>query len=290
MPSRERDNLRAAAGVGLRSVHVAAVIATRPSVPWFEVHAENYMAPGGPALRALERIRESYPVAVHAVGLSLGSADPLDARHLRRLRALVDRIQPVLVSDHLSWSTLGGVYVNHLLPLPYTAETLHLVCDHVAQAQDALGRRLLVENPSSYLSFRESPIPEPAFLAEVARRTGCGLLCDVNNIYVTSVNLGLDPIAYVDALPSGAIEEFHLAGHSVNDADGVTVLIDDHGARVAPEVWALYDYALSRSGPRPSLVEWDSEIPALSVLLEEARHAEALMDSSVAGERHAVAS
>jgi len=290
MPSRERDNLRAAAGVGLRSVHVAEVIATRPSVPWFEVHAENYMAPGGPALRALERIRESYPVAVHAVGLSLGSADPLDARHLRRLRALVDRIQPVLVSDHLSWSTLGGVYVNHLLPLPYTAETLHLVCDHVAQAQDALGRRLLVENPSSYLSFRESPIPEPAFLAEVARRTGCGLLCDVNNIYVTSVNLGLDPIAYVDALPSGAIEEFHLAGHSVNDADGVTVLIDDHGARVAPEVWALYDYALSRSGPRPTLVEWDSEIPALSVLLEEARHAGALMDSSVAGERHAVAS
>ena len=290
MPSRERDNLRAAAGIGLRSVHVAEVIATRPAVPWFEVHAENYMAPGGPALRALERIRESYPVAVHAVGLSLGSADPLDARHLRRLRALVDRIQPVLVSDHLSWSTLGGVYVNHLLPLPYTAETLHLVCDHVAQAQDALGRRLLVENPSSYLSFRESPIPEPAFLAEVARRTGCGLLCDVNNIYVTSVNLGLDPIAYVDALPTGAIEEFHLAGHSVNDADGVTVLIDDHGARVAPEVWALYDYALSRSGPRPSLVEWDSEIPALSVLLEEARHAEALMDSSVAGERHAVAS
>jgi len=241
-------------------------------------------------VRALERIRESYPVAVHAVGLSLGSADPLDARHLRRLRALVDRIQPVLVSDHLSWSTLGGVYVNHLLPLPYTAETLHLVCDHVAQAQNALGQRLLVENPSSYLSFRESPIPEPAFLAEVARRTGCGLLCDVNNIHVTGVNLGLDPIAYVDALPTGAIEEFHLAGHSVNDADGVTVLIDDHGARVAPEVWALYDYALSRSGPRPSLVEWDSEIPALSVLLEEARHAGALMDSSVAGERHAVAS
>jgi len=290
MPSRERDDLRAAAGIGLRSVHVAEVIATRPAVPWFEVHAENYMAPGGPALRALERIRESYPVAMHAVGLSLGSADPLDARHLRRLRALVDRIQPVLVSDHLSWSTLGGVYVNHLLPLPYTAETLHLVCDHVAQAQDALGRRLLVENPSSYLSFRESPIPEPAFLAEVVRRTGCGLLCDVNNIRVTSVNLGLDPIAYVDALPTGAIEEFHLAGHSVNDADGVTVLIDDHGARVAPEVWALYDYALSRSGPRPTLVEWDSEIPALSVLLEEARHAGALMDSSVAGERHAVAS
>ena len=280
MPSRERDALPAAAGIGLRSVHVAEVIATRPSVPWFEVHAENYMAPGGPALRALERIRESYPVAVHAVGLSLGSSDPLDARHLRRLRALVDRIQPVLVSDHLSWSTLGGVYVNHLLPLPCTDETLRLLCDHVEQAQHALGRRILVENPSSYLRFQESPIPEPAFLAEVARRTGCGLLCDVNNIYVTSVNLGLDPIAYVDALPIGAIEEFHLAGHSVNDADGVTVLIDDHGARVAPEVWALYAHALSRSGPRPTLIEWDSQIPALSVLLEEARRA---------GEFHAVA-
>ncbi len=290
MPSRGRDDLQVAAGIGLRSAHVAEVIATRPAVPWFEVHAENYLAPGGPALRALERIRESYPVAVHAVGLSLGSADALEARHLRRLRALVDRIQPVLVSDHLSWSTLGDVYVNHLLPLPYTGETLHLVCDHVEQAQHALGRRLLVENPSSYLRFRESPIPEPAFLAEVARRTGCGLLCDVNNIHVTSVNLGLDPIAYVDALPTGAIEEFHLAGHSVNDADGVTVLIDDHGARVAPEVWALYDHALARSGPRPTLIEWDSEIPALSVLLEEAGRAGALMDSSVAGERHAVAS
>ena len=182
--------LAAAVGIGLRSVHVADVIATRPAVAWLEVHAENYMASGGPTLAALERIRESYPVAIHAVGLSLGSADPLDARHLRRLRALVERIQPALVSDHLSWSSLGGRYVNHLLPLPYTDETLHLVCDHVAQAQDALGRRLLVENPSSYLRFRESPIPEPDFLADVVRHTGCGLLCDVNNVYVSACNLG----------------------------------------------------------------------------------------------------
>jgi len=182
--------LAAAVGIGLRSVHVADVIATRPAVAWLEVHAENYMASGGPTLAALGRIRESYPVAIHAVGLSLGSADPLDARHLRRLRALVERIQPALVSDHLSWSSLGGRYVNHLLPLPYTDETLHLVCDHVAQAQDALGRRLLVENPSSYLRFRESPIPEPDFLADVVRRTGCGLLCDVNNVYVSACNLG----------------------------------------------------------------------------------------------------
>jgi len=275
--------LAAAVGIGLRSVHVADVIATRPAVAWLEVHAENYMASGGPTLAALERIRESYPVAIHAVGLSLGSADPLDARHLRRLRALVERIQPALVSDHLSWSSLGGRYVNHLLPLPYTDETLHLVCDHVAQAQDALGRRLLVENPSSYLRFRESPIPEPDFLADVVRHTGCGLLCDVNNVYVSACNLGLDPVAYLDALPVDAIEEFHLAGHSVNDADGVPVLIDDHGARVAPEVWALFAQVLARSGPRPTLIEWDANIPELSVLVDEARRADAVMKA------HAVA-
>ena len=275
--------LAAAVGIGLRSVHVADVIATRPAVAWLEVHAENYMASGGPTLAALERIRESYPVAIHAVGLSLGSADPLDARHLRRLRALVERIQPALVSDHLSWSSLGGRYVNHLLPLPYTDETLHLVCDHVAQAQDALGRRLLVENPSSYLRFRESPIPEPDFLADVVRHTGCGLLCDVNNAYVSACNLGLDPVAYLDALPVDAIEEFHLAGHSVNDADGVPVLIDDHGARVAPEVWALFAQVLARSGPRPTLIEWDANIPELSVLVDEARRADAVMEA------HAVA-
>ncbi len=275
--------LAAAVGIGLRSVDVADVIATRPAVAWLEVHAENYMASGGPTLAALERIRESYPVAIHAVGLSLGSADPLDARHLRRLRALVERIQPALVSDHLSWSSLGGRYVNHLLPLPYTDETLHLVCDHVAQAQDALGRRLLVENPSSYLRFRESPIPEPDFLADVVRRTGCGLLCDVNNVYVSACNLGLDPVAYLDALPVDAIEEFHLAGHSVNDADGVPVLIDDHGARVAPEVWALFAQVLARSGPRPTLIEWDANIPELSVLVDEARRADAVMEA------HAVA-
>ena len=275
--------LAAAVGIGLRSVHVADVIATRPAVAWLEVHAENYMASGGPTLAALERIRESYPVAIHAVGLSLGSADPLDARHLRRLRALVERIQPALVSDHLSWSSLGGRYVNHLLPLPYTDETLHLVCDHVAQAQDALVRRLLVENPSSYLRFRESPIPEPDFLADVVRHTGCGLLCDVNNVYVSACNLGLDPVAYLDALPVDAIEEFHLAGHSVNDADGVPVLIDDHGARVAPEVWALFAQVLARSGPRPTLIEWDANIPELSVLVDEARRADAVMEA------HAVA-
>jgi hypothetical protein len=287
MTSREGDAIRTAAGIGLRSVHVAEVIAGPPGVPWFEIHAENYMS-GGPALRALERIRRSFPISVHAVGLSLGSAEGLDPQHLHRLRALIDRLEPVLVSEHLSWSTLGGRYFNHLLPLPYTSEALAVVGDNVERAQQGLGRTLLIENASSYLRFSESPIPEPEFLAELTRRTGCGLLCDVNNIYVTSANLGLDPLAYLEALPGDRIEEFHLAGHRVNDADGVRILIDDHGSRVTAEVWALYADAVERYGPRPTLIEWDTDVPALSVLMGEAQHAASLMDALAAGEPHAL--
>jgi len=257
---------------------VAEVIAGAPSVPWFEVHAENYLG-GGPALRSLERIRASYPIAVHAVGLSLGSAEGVDQRHLRRLRVLIDRLEPVLVSEHLAWSTAGGRYFNQLLPLPYTPETLNVVAANVERAQEALGRPLLVENPSSYLRFQESPIPEAEFLVELTRRTGCGLLCDINNTYVTSVNFGLDPDAYLEALPGDRVVEFHLAGHCRNGADGVSVLIDDHGARVAPDVWALYAAALARWGPRPTLVEWDTAIPALDVLRDEARLAASYMAS-----------
>jgi hypothetical protein len=285
--SREGDAIRTAAGIGLRSVHVAEVIAGPPGVPWFEIHAENYMS-GGPALRALERIRRSVPISVHAVGLSLGSAEGLDPQHLHRLRALIDRLEPVLVSEHLSWSTLGGRYFNHLLPLPYTSEALAVVGDNVERAQQGLGRTLLIENASSYLRFSESPIPEPEFLAELTRRTGCGLLCDVNNIYVTSANLGLDPLAYLEALPGDRIAEFHLAGHRVNDADGVRILIDDHGSRVTAEVWALYADAVERYGPRPTLIEWDTDVPALSVLMGEAQHAASLMDALAAGEPHAL--
>ena len=257
---------------------MAEVIAGSPSVPWFEVHAENYLC-GGPALRSLERIRTSYPISVHAVGLSLGSADGVDQRHLRRLRALIDRLDPVLVSEHLAWSTVGGRYFNHLLPLPYTPETLGTVAENVERAQDALGRPLLVENPSSYLRFRASPIPEPEFLVELTRRTGCRLLCDINNAYVTSLNFGLDPNAYLEALPGDRIAQFHLAGHCRNDADGGSVLIDDHGHRVAPEVWALYAAALARWGPRPTLIEWDTAIPALAVLMDEAQRAAALVNT-----------
>jgi uncharacterized protein (UPF0276 family) len=269
-------------GVGLRAPHVAEVLATRPAVPWLEVHAENYLG-GGPAVRRLEAIRRDYPVAVHAVGLSLGSAEGLDAGHLARVRALCERLDPVLVSEHLSWSVSGGVYLNHLLPLPWTAETLGVLAGNVARAQEALGRRLLIENPSSYLRFTHSTLGEAEVLAALVERTGCGILCDVNNVHVSAHNVGLDPHAYLAALPAHAVGEIHVAGHAVNDADGRTVLIDDHGAPVAGAVWDLYGEAIARFGPVPTLVEWDTAIPDLAVLLAEARHADARLAAALRG-------
>jgi len=257
------------AGVGLRSPHVEHVIASRPAVPWFEVHAENYMG-GGPAVMRLDAIRRDYPVSVHGVGLSLGTDGDLDLRHLDRLRGLVERVEPALVSEHLSWSVAGGAYLNHLLPLPYTEETLAVVAERVARVQDVLGRRILVENPSSYLRFHRSAIPEAEFLAALSRITGCGLLCDVNNVFVSAWNLGFDASRYIDALPASSIGEIHLAGHAENDADGLIVLIDDHGSRVADPVWALYRHALRRFGPAPTLIEWDTDVPELGVLIAEA--------------------
>jgi uncharacterized protein (UPF0276 family) len=263
-------------GIGLRAPHVAEILAGHPRVGWLEAHTENYLG-GGPAVRALGAIRERYPVSFHGVGLSLGSVEGLDRRHLARVADLARRIEPVLVSEHLAWSIAGGVYFNHLLPLPYTEESLALVSAHVSQAQEALGRPLLFENPSSYLRFRHSPIPEPEFLGALARRTGCGLLCDVNNVFVSCANLGEDPEAYLAALPPDSIGEIHLAGHARNDADGHTILIDDHGSRVAGPVWDLYERAVARFGPVPTLVEWDTDIPALDVLLEEAQTAERIL-------------
>jgi uncharacterized protein (UPF0276 family) len=259
-------------GIGLRASHVGEIVATRPSLPWLEVHAENYMA-GGQALATLEKIRRDYPVSLHGVGLSLGTAGRLDSRHLDRLRTLAEQIEPCLVSEHLTWSIVDGTYLNHLLPLPYTAETLRVFADHVVQAQEALGRQLLIENPSGYLRFRHSSIPEPEFIAEIVRLTGCGLLCDVNNIFVTAENLGLDPVGYIDALPRDAVREIHLAGHSRNDVDSHTILIDNHGSPVVEDVWRLYAHALRRFGQVATLIEWDTDLPSLSVLLGEARRA-----------------
>lgn len=260
-------------GLGLRAPHLAEVVATRPAVGWWEVHAENHLG-GGPARRQLDAIRRDYPISVHGVGLSLGTVDGPDRRHLARVRRLVDELDPVLVSEHLSWSIAGGTYLNHLLPLPYTDESLAVLADHVELAQAALGRRLLIENPASYLRFRHSSIAEPEFLAELSRRTGCGLLCDVNNLHVSAHNVGLDARAYLAALPPAAVGELHLAGHARNDADGRVILIDDHGSRVAEPVWELFAEARARFGPVPALIEWDTDIPALETLIDEAGRAE----------------
>jgi len=261
------------AGIGLRCPHVDEVRATRPALSWLEVHPENYLG-GGPAVRALEAIRADYPLSFHAVGLSVGSAEGVDRRHLDRIKGLVDRFQPAMVSEHLAWSQAGGAYLNHLLPLPYTEESLAAVCRNVEEVQTTLGRRVLVENPSGYLRFAASTIPEPEFLSALTARTGCGLLCDVNNIHVTAENLGLDARAYLAALPGDAIGEIHVAGHSVNEALGRPILIDDHGSPVGDAVWTLYEEALRRFGPRPTLVEWDTAIPPLDTLMAEARRAD----------------
>jgi uncharacterized protein len=263
------------AGVGLRPPHLAEIAATRPKLGFLEVHAENYMAETVALDRLLE-LRRDYEVSLHGVALSLGSAEQLDRSHLRRFKTLIGRVEPVLVSEHLAWSAIGGAYLNDLLPFPYTEESLGLFCRHVEEAQEALGRRLLIENPSSYLRYHHSSIPEAEFLTEVARRTGCGILCDVNNIYVSARNFGFDPIAYLDALPIGAIGEIHLAGHHA--AEDVDILIDNHGSRVAKPVWDLHAAALRRLGPVPTLIEWDTNLPALEVLLDEARHAQELAD------------
>lgn len=276
----DRGPLRAAAGIGLRFQHHQAVLDTRPEVAWLEAHTENYMG-GGPSIRTLEAIRRDYPVSLHGVGLSLGSADGLDAAHLERVREAVHRIAPALVSEHLSWSVAGGTYLADLLPLPMTDEALDLVCRHVDETQAFLQRRILVENPSSYLRFRHSTIAEWDFLAAVAQRTGCGILCDVNNIYVSACNHGWDAAAYLAALPAQAIGEIHLAGHSLRPIEGgQTLRVDDHGSRVAPEVWALYAQALARFGPVPTLVEWDNNVPPLDVLLDEAAQAAARLQEA----------
>ncbi|RQR32997.1 DUF692 domain-containing protein [Burkholderia sp. Bp9142] len=269
----------ARAGVGLRFRHHQPVLDERPAVGWFEVHTENYMG-GGTASRCLDAIRRDYPLSLHGVGLSLGSADGLDARHLARVRAAVRRFEPDLVSEHVSWSAVGGSYLADLLPLPMTEEALEVVCRHVDQVQAALGRPILVENPSTYLRYVHSTIPEWEFLSEIARRTGCGLLCDVNNIYVSACNHGWDPQTYLAALPPAAIGEIHLAGHSTRRLEnGRTLRIDDHGSRVASAVWTLYEAALRRFGPVPTLIEWDTDVPPIEVLIQEAAIADSLREA-----------
>jgi len=266
----------ARAGIGLRPPHNRQLLSEHPEIGWLEAHSENYFGAGGAPLLYLEQLRECYPLSLHGVGLSLGSTDPLSQAHLDRLRALINRVQPALVSEHLSWSSVGGIYFNDLLPLPYTEEALGHFSDRVSATQEQLGRTILIENPSSYLRFEHSTIPEPEFLIEVARRSGCSLLLDVNNVYVSAVNHGFSATDYLEAIPVHLVAEMHLAGHSARQLDGRWILIDDHGSRVSEPVWDLYRRALQRFPGVPTLIEWDSEIPALSVLLQEAEQAERL--------------
>ena len=264
-------------GIGLRAPHTAQIMAERPPLGFLEVHAENYMADAA-ALDRLLALRRDYALSLHGVALSLGSAEPLDREHLHRFKTLIELTEPMLVSEHLAWSAVGGVYLNDLLPLPYTEASLDLFCRHVDEAQHVLGERLLIENPAGYFRYRCSTIPEADFLGEIASRTGCGILCDVNNLYVSAGNFGLDSLAYLGRLPRAAIGEIHLAGHHV--AADIDILIDDHAARVAPAVWALYEEALRRFGGVPTLIEWDADLPALAILLDEARHAEEIADAA----------
>ncbi|MDF3884217.1 MNIO family bufferin maturase [Cupriavidus basilensis] len=266
----------AGVGLGLRAPHYRQVLAERPAVGWFEVHSENYFGDGGQPLYYLQRIREAYPLSLHGVGLGLGSTESLDRAHLRRLRALVDRFEPGLVSEHLSWGRIPGRALNDLLPLPYTEEALAVVREHVHETQDCLRRQLLVENISSYLQFAHSTMPEAEFIAALTHSTGCGILLDVNNLYVNAVNNGIDPLAFLDAIPVAAVKEIHLAGH---DRVG-QLLIDTHGQRVADPVWALYQYAVERFGAVPALIEWDTGIPQLAVLLDEADIAASIMETT----------
>jgi uncharacterized protein len=270
----------ARAGIGLRHQHYRAVVESRPPVGWLEVHSENYFG-GGRPLVFLEAARAHYPLSLHGVGLSLGTDGPLDRTHLARIKALIARLQPALVSEHVSWSITGGVYLNDLLPLPYTEEALQVICSHVEETQDFLGRQILVENPSSYLQFAHSTIPEREFVAEISRRTGCGLLFDVNNVYVSACNHGFDAHEYIEAMPRKAVQEIHLAGHAVREIGDATLRIDDHGSAVCEAVWQLYAAALRQLGPVPTLIEWDSNVPDLPVLVAEAVTADGFLAQAV---------
>lgn len=263
-----------ATGVGYKPQHFKDILDNPAPVEWLEIHAENYMGDGGRPLAQLRHLAERFPISVHGVGLSIGGEAPLDADHLARLKHLVGWLNPASFSEHLAWSTHEGAFLNDLLPLPYTQATLAQVCAHIDQVQEALARPMLLENPSTYLAFAETEMSETDFLREIAARTGCGLLLDVNNVFVSATNQQYDPYAYIDAFPLEKVGEIHLGGHDAQeDEHGAPLLIDSHGAEVVDPVWALYDYTVRQGGPRPTLIEWDTDVPAWPVLAAEAEAA-----------------
>lgn len=271
---RRFDRLPAAPGVGYKPQHFSDLQRDPGPVEWIEIHAENYMGDGGRPLAQLRALTERFALSVHGVGLSIGGETPLDRDHLNRLKKLCDWAQPASFSEHLAWSTHGAEFLNDLLPLPYTDATLTRVASHIAQVQDTLGRQMLLENPSSYLSFAESTLSETEFLAELVRQTGCGLLLDVNNVFISATNLGLSAQSYIDAYPLAHVGEIHVGGHDEDTDDaGAPLLIDSHGKPVVDPVWALLEYTLARTGPKPVLVEWDNDVPDWPVLQAEAHRA-----------------
>lgn len=265
----------ARAGIGLRFVHHDALLEERPAIGWIEAHTENYFHDGA-APRALERARANYPLSLHGVGLGLGSADGVDRAHLSRVKHAIRRFEPALVSEHACWGQAGGEFFNDLLPLPYTEEAVALLAAHVREAQDFLGVQLLIENVSAYVAFEHSRLEEWEFLTAVVEHSGCALLLDVNNIYVSSKNLGLDAHAFIAGVPAASVREIHLAGHARNGS----ILIDDHGSAVCDEVWRLYARAIKRFGPRPTLIEWDTDIPPLATLVAEAARADRVLEEA----------
>jgi uncharacterized protein (UPF0276 family) len=274
--------LPARAGIGFKPQHFDAILADDAPIGFVEIHAENYMGAGGAPHAQLRRLCERFELSVHGVGLSIGSARPLDREHLARVKALCERYRPASFSEHLAWSTHGESFLNDLLPLPYTAETLGHVAAHVDEVQNALGRQMLLENPSTYVTFADSTMAETEFLAEVAAHTGCGLLLDVNNVFVSSRNHGTDPDAYLATFPLDLVHQIHLGGHDVQaDDTGAPLLIDAHGSPVADPVWALYGCVISRTGPLPTLIEWDNDVPDWPVLAAEARAADAILHRAV---------
>ena len=270
--------LPARAGVGFKPIHFGENVATAQPIGFFEVHAENYLGAGGPPHAQLGALRERYALSVHGVGLSIGSMRPLDRDHLARLRQLCDRYQPESFSEHLAWSSHGGVYFNDLLPLPYTPQTLARVAEHIDEVQTALSRMMLLENPSTYVDIAESTISEVDFLADISKRTGCGLLLDVNNVFVSAKNQVTKPLSYLDSFPLDRVREIHLGGHDEETDDaGAPLLIDTHGSPVANDVWTLYTHVIARTGPIATLIEWDNDIPDWPTLRAEAVAAQAIL-------------